>query len=328
MKPFKSYVVSQNENGEYVGEIKDASFGEDSKGEVIIKVKYSSLNYKDALSSTGNKGVTRNYPHTPGIDAAGIIESTEGSKFKVGDEVIVTGYDLGMNTKGGYGEYIKVPESWVVALPKNLTLKESMAYGTAGMTAGLSVDKIVKNVPVGKKIVVTGATGGVGSLSVAILSKLGYSVTCVTGKMEEEAMLKKLGAHTVISRETFMENSNKAMLRPVWDGGIDTVSGAMLTQIIKSLNYHGAVTCCGMVTSQSFESSIFPFILRGISLFGIDSVECDIAEKQYIWDKLSGEWKLDSLLDSVTEIELPQLNDYVKMILSGKHKGRTIVKIS
>lgn len=326
---FKSMVVTETKDKEYKREIKNKSMIDLPKGDVIVHVKYSSLNYKDALSSIGNKGVTREYPHTPGIDAAGIIVDSKNDKFKVGEKVIITGYDLGMNTSGGYQEYIRIPSEWIVKLPKGLSLKESMIYGTAGFTAALSVYKLVNSgvKPEDGDILVTGATGGVGSTAISILTKLNYSVIAATGKLDEKEMLLSLGAKDIVDRRELDDISGKAILKGRWAGVIDTVGGNMLSTAIKSVNYGGSVTCCGNVLSAELSTSIYPFILRGISLFGIDSVQCDMNTRITIWDKLAKDWKVDNINDNVEEVSLEGLNEKIYQMLKGKHTGRNIVNL-
>jgi len=326
---FKAMLVTENQDNTFKREIVNKKIGELSEGDVLINVKYSSLNYKDALSATGNKGVTRNYPHTPGIDAAGIVMESNSTKFKAEDKVIVTGYDLGMNTSGGFGEYIRVPSSWVVKLPENLSLKESMVYGTAGFTAALSVYKLINSgvKPNDGDILVTGATGGVGSIAISILSKLSYTVVAATGKTEEEEMLLSLGAKEVINRKEIIDDSGRPLLKSKWAGVIDTVGGNILATAIKSTMYGGAVTCCGNVASHEFSTSVYPFILRGVSLIGIDSVQCNMDTRLKIWDLLSSKWKSNKLNECVVEVSLEDLNERIDMILEGKHKGRTIINL-
>ncbi|MGO3018883.1 MAG: YhdH/YhfP family quinone oxidoreductase [Anaerococcus sp.] len=328
-KEFKSMVVTETKDKEYKREIKNKSISDLPKGDVLINVKYSSLNYKDALSSIGNKGVTRKYPHTPGIDAAGIIAESENDRFKVGEKVFVTGYDLGMNTSGGYQEYIRVPSEWVVKLPENLSLKESMIYGTAGFTAALSVYKLIKSgvKPEDGNVLVTGATGGVGSTAISILSKLTYNVTAATGKLDEKEILLKLGAKDIIDRRNLDDHSGKALLKEQWSGVIDIVGGNMLSTAIKSVKYGGSVTCCGNVLSGELSTSIYPFILRGVSLLGIDSVECDMDTRIKIWENLANDWKIDNLTDNVEEVALEDLNNKIDLMLEGNHTGRTIVNL-
>lgn len=326
---FKALLVSEINEKEFQRQIITKQIQYLPEGDILINVKYSSLNYKDALSATGNKGVTRNYPHTPGIDAAGVVVESNNHTLKVGDKVIVTGYDLGMNTPGGYGEYIRVPAEWVVKLPENLSLRESMIFGTAGFTAALSVYKLVNSgvKPDDGDILVTGATGGVGSIAISILNRIGYNVIAATGKADEKEMLLGIGAKNIVDRKEIDDDSGKALLKGRWAGVIDTVGGNMLATAIKSTNYGGSVTCCGNVASNEFLTSIYPFILRGVTLIGIDSVQCPMDIRLKIWDILSSDWKPNNLNDNVDEVSLYGLNKKIDMILAGKHKGRTIVNL-
>ena len=299
------------------------------KGDLLIKVQYSSLNYKDAMSAKGIPGVTRNYPHTPGIDAAGIVELSKDENFKEGDEVIVTGYDLGMNTPGGFGEYVSVPSNWAIALPEGLTAREAMALGTAGLTAGLSVHALesYRNYVglSGTKSIVTGATGGVGSVAVMLLSKLGSEVTAVTGKKGQLDFLSSIGATHVMSREELAETARKPIGKSIWDIGVDVVSGDILSLLLTSLNPGGAVACSGLVGGPSFESSIFPFILRGNALLGIDSVEIALEEKNHIWEHFASDWKIN-LDNSIKAIGLEDLPNEIETIYNGDQIGRVLVQ--
>ncbi|MGL5377555.1 MAG: YhdH/YhfP family quinone oxidoreductase [Cetobacterium sp.] len=324
---FKSFLITE-ENGNFNRDIVEKEIKDLPNHDVFIKVEYSSLNYKDALSSTGNKGVTRNYPHTPGIDAAGVVVESNNENIKVGAEVIVTGYDFGMNTSGGYQEYIRVPAEWVIELPKEMSLKESMIYGTAGLTAAISVYKLIVKgdvKPEDGEILVTGSTGGVGSVAIKILKKLGYEVVAITGKAEDDYLIK-IGAKRVLNRDEFNDTS-RPMLRGVYAGAIDTVGGNILSTVIKSLKYNGVVTACGNAAGISFESSVFPFILRGVTLYGVDSVEISRAERDLLWNKLATEWKVDNLDEIVSEIGLEGLSEKIDSILSGKNVGRVLVKL-
>ena len=324
---YKAFRVEEKD-GNFISSVKEIAFTALEQGEILIKVHYSSLNYKDALSSSGNKGVTRNYPHTPGIDAAGTVVSSESTKFKISDNVIVTSYDLGMNTDGGFAEYVKVTEDWVVKLPENLSMKEAMTIGTAGLTAGMSVFRLSEMVkPTDGAIVVSGATGGVGSTSIAILKKMGYKTVAITGKESEIDFLKNLGADEIIMRKDFEEMAKKPLLKPLFAGGIDTVGGEILENIIKSTNLMGVVTCCGNVASPKLELTVFPFILRGVTLIGIDSQNYPMTYREKIWNKLANEWKNDRLTEASAEISLQELNEKIALMLQGKLKGRTLVNL-
>ncbi len=299
------------------------------EGDLLIRVLYSSLNYKDALSATGNKGVTRAFPHTPGIDAAGVVQWCSDGTFRKGEEVVVTGYDLGMNTPGGFGQYIRVPSAWAVRLPAGLTLRESMALGTAGFTAALCVLGLehggVK--PGHGEVVVTGATGGVGSVAVAILGQSGYTVSAVTGKPEAGEYLRSLGATTVLERSAVLEGSDRPMMKERWAGAVDVAGGEILAAIVKAARYGGVVTCCGLVGSADLSLNVFPFILRGVSLVGIDSVQVPMEPRVRVWEKLAGPWKPANLEDTVTEITLEELDGKIDAILQGKVQGRTVVNL-
>jgi acrylyl-CoA reductase (NADPH) len=325
---FKAYVVEEGDDGSFSGEVQDKSISELPPGDVTVRVKFSSLNYKDALSATGNRAVTKTYPHTPGIDAAGIVEESNAENIPQGTPVIVTSYDLGMNTPGGFGQYIRVPADWVVPLPTGLTLKESMIFGTAGFTAGLSVLKLTASVkPEHGPIVVTGATGGVGSVAAAILSKLGYAVSGVSGKPNAKEFLGPLGVEKIIGREAFLENSHRPLLKPLWAGAVDTVGGDMLATAIKSTHPLGVVTCCGNVASPQLPITVFPFILRGVSLMGVNSQGCPMDIRKNVWTKLSHDWKFDGLERICQEISLQGLGDRIETILKGRSLGRTVVRV-
>ena len=324
---FKALVIEETED-KYTITIKQRKLDDLPDNDLLIKVSYSSLNYKDALSATGNKGVTRNYPHTPGIDAVGTVVSDANGKFSQGDNVIVTSYDLGMNTDGGFAEYIRVPTEWAVALPEGMSPKTSMLFGTAGFTAAQSISSIVEKVsPQDGEILVTGATGGVGSLSVAILSKIGYRVCAVTGKKEARDYLEKIGADSVITREELNSGADRPMLKPRWAGVVDCVGGDMLTTAIKSTLPLGVITSCGMAASPNLVMTVFPFILRGVSLVGIDSQNCPMPLREALWKKMADEWLPDNLETIEKTIHLEQLAENIEAMLEGKQLGRTLVEL-
>jgi acrylyl-CoA reductase (NADPH) len=325
---FKAYVVKEDDDGTFYGAVQDETVNELPPGEVTVRVQYSSLNYKDALSATGNRAVTKTYPHTPGIDAAGIVMESDAENILQGTPVIVTSYDLGMNTPGGFGQYIRVPADWVVPLPTGLSLRESMIFGTAGFTAGLSVMKLTASVkPEHGPIVVTGATGGVGSVAAAILSKLGYAVTGVSGKQNAAEFLGPLGVKKIIGREAFLENSHRPLLKPLWAGAVDTVGGEPLATAIKSTHPLGVVTCCGNAASPELPITVFPFILRGVSLMGVNSQSCPMNIRKNAWEKLSHDWKFHGLERICQEISLHELRDRIEAILKGRLLGRTVVRL-
>jgi len=326
---FKAMVVSEKADQKFIREIKQKELSDLPAGELLIEVKYSSLNYKDALSASGNKGVTRKYPHTPGIDAAGVIATSSTSQFGAGDQVIVTGFDLGMNTAGGFGQYIRVPASWAVKLPQGMTLKESMAYGTAGLTAALCVMRLMafgfsKD---SGEVLVTGATGGVGSVAVGILAKLGFDVVAATGKTDEKDFLTQLGAKTIISREEANDTSGRPLQKGRWAGVVDAVGGNILATAIKSTKYGGLVAACGNTMSADLAVSVYPFILRGVSLLGVDSVEIPMNTRLRTWQKLAHDWKFD-LSGFVSECALEELSPKIDLILKGGIRGREVVDLS
>ncbi len=324
---YKSLIVEELQKNEFTRKVKNVHINDLPDNDVLIRVHYSSLNYKDALSATGNKGVTQKYPHTPGIDAAGIVEESQTDTFKKGEKVIVTSYDLGMNTPGGFGQYIRVPEEWVVKLPQGLDLKQSMIFGTAGFTAGMSIDRLIQSItPEHGPILVTGATGGVGSLAAGILAHMGYSVTAVSGK-KDTTLLDQLGVKQVIDRDTFLENTKSPMLKEQWAGVIDTVGGQILATAIKAAKQDAVVTCCGNVASFDLPMNVFPFILRGVSLLGIDSQHCPMDLRSHIWEKLSTDWKFSEFENIYQEISLEQLPHKIKEILKGALQGRTLVNL-
>jgi putative YhdH/YhfP family quinone oxidoreductase len=323
---FRALVVKETSDGTFVQSIKQRALADLPAGEVLVRVAYSSLNYKDALSASGNRAVTRTYPHTPGIDAAGSVVESTAAAVQPGDAVIVTSYDLGMNTPGGFGQYIRVPSSWVVPLPAGLTLKESMILGTAGLTAGLSVAKLTTAVsPAEGPVLVTGATGGVGSVAVAILARLGYEVVAVSGKPDAESYLQGLGAKEVIGREQLADHGDRPLLKVRWAGVIDTVGGGMLSAAIKSTQPGGLVTCCGNVASAELNLTVYPFILRGITLAGIDSQGCPMDLRQKVWDSLADAWKFSGLESLCRLSTLEELSGHIEAILQGRLKGRIVV---
>lgn len=328
---FKAMVVSEAGERQYDRNIAPKTIDDLPPGDVVVQVHYSSLNYKDALSACGNRGVTRNYPHTPGIDAAGVVAESTRGQFKPGDQVIVTSYDLGMNTAGGFGQYIRVPADWVVPLPDGLTLRESMCYGTAGFTAALSIYQLEFHgiTPDVGEVLVSGATGGVGSIAVGMLAKMGYQVAAVNGRQKDETdYLKTLGAQTIISVEEATDQSGRPLLKTRWGAGVDTVGGDILATTIKSSAPYAVVTTCGNIASPDLPINVYPFILRGIALVGIDSQNCPMPLRQSTWKKIASDWKIPKMEQVVTEIGLDDLNQRIEMMLAGKHRGRSIVKLT
>ena len=329
MSTYKAFEVREETEKNFVGTIVEKSALELAEGSVSIEVCYSSVNYKDALSASGSKAVTREYPHVPGIDAAGTVLASTDSNFAVGDEVVVTGYDLGMNTAGGFGQQVTVPGGWVTKLPVGLSLRDSMVLGTAGLTAGLCVNKLLLNgiTPEAWKVLVTGATGGVGIIACALLVKLGFEVVASTGKLAEAAKLTALGVSEVISREAFSEENPRPMLKESYAAAVDVAGGTTLVNVIKSLSYGGSVAACGLVDSPALSATVLPFILRGVNLLGVDSVELPLAQKQQVWNLFANEWALtdiDSLAETIVLAELPAV---LAKVLAGGAIGRYVLDL-
>ncbi|MGM8886820.1 YhdH/YhfP family quinone oxidoreductase [Psychrobacter sp. 1U2] len=326
----KAFVVKKSEDKNFSSSIQEVPVPKCGEDEVVIKATYSSLNYKDALSSIGNPGVTRKFPHITGIDVAGVVHETTSDAFAVGEKVLVTGYDLGMNTDGGHAEFVKVPASWVARLPMGITDKDIMTFGTAGLTAALSVNELINNgvKPEDGEVLVTGATGGVGSIAISILSKIGFNVVAVSGKETQIEYLKQIGATEVILRQDFNENAKKPMMAERYAGVVDTVGGEILANALKYIKYDGVATCCGLTASHELNTNVFPFILRGVRLIGIDSVECELDKKQTAWNKLADEWKVETLASITNEIALEDIKATYQLMLEGQSVGRYVVKIS
>lgn len=320
---FKAWRVEE-QDGNFKGAEQTLSTADLPAGEVLIKVSHSSLNYKDALSASGNKGVSRSFPHTPGIDAAGeVVESATGAPA-VGSQVIVTGYDLGMNTDGGFGEYIRVPATWCVPMPEGWNASTAMVYGTAGLTAGLCVQKLLTMGarPEQGKVAVSGASGAVGSVSVELLAKLGFEVVAISGKAADS--LKSLGAAEVVGRDALAEDK-KPMLKPAFANAVDTVGGTPLAELLKQILPGGSVSCCGLVAGPQLQTTVLPFILRGVNLLGVDSVEIPLAEKETVWDKFAGDWKCPKAEASAKRIGRADLDSALKAFLEGESAGKIVL---
>jgi acrylyl-CoA reductase (NADPH) len=330
MGSFRAFWVEKQENGTFSRRIVERDSSELPAGDLLIDVRYSSLNYKDGLSASGSPGVTRNYPHTPGIDAAGVVVDSASGAFQPGDEVIVIGFDLGMNTPGGFGQLIRVPAGWAVKRPAGLDLKESMMLGTAGFTAALAVHKLTSAgmKPDGGPVLVTGATGGVGSIAVKLLALLGFEVTAVSGKPDQADYLHELGAAQVLGRDALQQGSERPLLKEQWGGAVDTVGGDMLFNAVKSLRYGCSLAACGLVAGPAFSATVLPFILRHVNLLGVDSVQLPVDQKREIWQRLAGDWKLDKLVDLTTPLSLDTLSEAIDRILAGRMVGRGVVDLS
>jgi acrylyl-CoA reductase (NADPH) len=324
---FACYMVRKGADGRVTANVETITLDDLPAGDVLVRVAYSSLNYKDALACQGHPGVVRTFPHVPGIDCAGTIAESTSSNYRPGDEVLVTGYDLGAGHWGGFAAYVRVPADWIVPLPSGLPVRDAMIYGTAGFTAAQCVDAIVGRGigPDRGPVVVTGSTGGVGSIAVAILAKLGYEVAAVTRKTEHHDFLRRLGAKAILGRDEVADTTDRPLLPARWAAAVDTVGGQPLATVLRSIDHRGCVAACGLVAGTELEMTVYPFILRGVTLAGIDSAKCPRPERLEMWKKLSGPWHVDQLNDIAHEVTLDELPDRVQQILAGKTVGRTIV---
>lgn len=327
--PFQALVVRVKPDDSYGREVEDKEVGQLPDGDVLVRVRYSSLNYKDALSASGNKGVTRKYPHTPGIDAAGIVQESADNRFREGEEVLVCGYDLGMNTDGGFGQFIRVPGDWVMPKPQGLSALQCMQIGTAGFTAAQCVTALTTSglCPDKGRILVTGATGGVGSFAVALLYRLGFTVTAVTGKQEARPFLSALGASDFLDRTQATVGAERMLLRERWAGVIDTVGGDILATAIKSTGYDGTVACCGNAMAAELALNVYPFILRAVKLQGIDSAQCPMARREQIWKRLATDWKVPGMNDICRTVSLHDIIPCIEQMLAGKLTGRIVINL-
>lgn len=329
MQPFHALVVNKEED-EFSIEIQKLTLQDLPEGEVLIRVHYSGVNYKDSLAAIPNGNIVTKYPFVPGIDLAGVVVSSEDSRFQEGDEVIATSYEIGVSHFGGYSEYARIPAKWVVPLPKGLSLKEAMIIGTAGFTAALSVQRLEENRVTLEKgaVLVTGATGGVGSFAVSILSTLGFKVEASTGKESEQAYLKQLGATSIISREEVFDGKIRALGKQKWAAAIDPVGGEQLASLLSQIYYGGSVAASGLTGGTKLPTTVFPFILRGINLLGIDSVNCPMETRLELWDRLATDFKPANLEQFIQEeVTLEQLPTVLPTLLKGQARGRILVKL-
>ena len=324
---FKAFRIV-NDGGKIHGSIVNATLEELTPGDVVIEARYSSVNYKDALAGTGTGKILRRFPLIGGIDVAGVVASSSDSRFREGEEVLVTGYDLGVSQDGGYAGYARVPADWVVPVPHDLTLFEAMALGTAGFTAGLSVLRLERNGlrPSSGKVVVTGSTGGVGSIAIAALSRLGYDVTAITGKDDAQEYLRQLGARDVLSRAT-LEMGTRPLEKARWAGAVDAVGGDMLAWLTRTTDHWGGIASSGLTGGVDLHTTVMPFILRGVSLIGIDSVGCPMEIRTEVWRRLATDMKPGALHTVAQEISLEGLHDAFATLLAGKARGRFVVNL-
>ena len=327
---FRAYIV--NKTGEsFTAGINELTLADLPLGEVLIKVAYSGVNYKDGLASIPEGRVARSYPLVPGIDLSGVVVESNDSRFNPGDEVLATSYELGVSHYGGYSEYARVKADWVVPLPAGLTLKEAMALGTAGFTAALAIYQLEKNglKPQNGPVLVTGATGGVGSIGINILSALGYTVAASTGKTSEHDYLKELGASEILSREETSTESNRPLEKERWAGSLDSVGGSTLAYLIRTTRYGGSIAAYGNTGGTNLNTTVFPFILRAINLLGIDSVNCPMELRRQLWSRLASDYKPRHLLDMIgQEAPFEELPQALTTILKGEARGHTIIRMS
>ncbi len=298
-------------------------------GEVVIRAAYSSVNYKDALAASGTAKIVRRFPCVGGIDVAGVVESSTDARFKTGDEVLVTGYDMGVAHDGGYAEHVRVPADWVVRVPRGMSLLESMVLGTAGFTAALAIHRLEQNDmrPENGKVVVTGATGGVGSLAVVMLSHLGYHVVAITGKDSEYDYLKSLGAAEVMGRRDIDMTSTRSLESAQWAGALDAVGGTTLSWLIRTMQQNGVIASFGNAGGVELNTTVMPFILRGVRLIGIDSAATAMPLRQVIWRRLSTELHTQKLGILAHTVAFEQLPLVFEKMLRGETRGRNVVKI-
>lgn len=329
MTAFQAFVVHKTEDRQFRHSVDQRDTDELPAGDLLVRVHYSSINYKDCLSCAGNPAVTRRFPHTPGVDAAGVVEVSGATRFKAGDQVVLTSNGMGENTPGGFGQYVRVPADWVMPLPEGLSLHESMIFGTAGYTAALCIEALQHNGhgPRDGPIAVSGATGGVATMAVAMLARQGYQTVAATGKPEAHAFLASIGASKIIGREGVDERSGRNLLMPAWAGAIDTVGGNTLATLIKKCQERGTVVATGNIGSQRLEMTVLPFILRGVRLAGVFAQGTDMATRERVWARMAGEWKPDTLANLVTTIGLDELSATVKRILAGAQTGRVVISL-
>ncbi|WP_163539875.1 acryloyl-CoA reductase [Gracilibacillus sp. YIM 98692] len=326
---FEALVVNKQED-QFSVDIQKLSLEDLPEGEVLIDVHYSGVNYKDSLAAIPNGNIVKNYPFVPGIDLAGVVVSSTDSRFQEGDEVIATSYEIGVSHFGGYSEYARVRADWVVPLPKGLTLKEAMVIGTAGFTAALSVQRLEENglSPNEGNILVTGATGGVGSFAVSVLANLGYKVEASTGKESEQAYLKELGAASVITRDEVYDGKIKPLNKQKWAAAVDPVGGEQLASLLSQIQYGGAVAVSGLTAGVKFPATVFPFILRGVDLLGIDSVYCPMENRLKVWERLASDFKPANIETFIQkEVALHDLPDVLPTLLKGEARGRILVNL-
>jgi len=329
MAKFKAYRI-YNVDGKVQARLVDTTLDELDPGEVVLKTAFSSVNYKDALAATGAGKIIRRFPCIGGVDASGTVISSTDSRIKEGDRVICTSYDLGVAHDGGYSEYLRVPAAWVVPLPNGLTLFEAMAVGTAGFTAALAVERMEHDglSPANGSVIVTGATGGVGSIAIDILAGAGYSVVALTGKAGETEYLKRLGAKEIVVRSSLDLSKIKPLDKATWAGAVDNLGGDVLAWLASTMQIGGTLASIGLAAGHALNTTVMPFILRGVSLLGIDSVNAPMAVRQRVWQRLASDLKPRHLNDMCNTVALEQLPAVFETILKAQARGRTVVKLA
>jgi putative YhdH/YhfP family quinone oxidoreductase len=328
MASFNAYRIF-NEDGKVVSRLVQMTLDQLDPGEVVIKTAFSSINYKDALAATGAGKIIRRFPCVGGIDGCGTVVSSTDPRFKEGDPVIATSYDIGVAHDGGYAEYMRLPAGWVVPLPKGMSLFESMALGTAGYTAGLAVVRMEHEglKPANGPVIVTGATGGVGSVAVDILAAAGYHVVALTGKEAESGYLKQLGAKEVMLRSQLDLAKVKPLDKATWAGAVDNLGGDVLSWLASTMNIGGALASIGLAASHTFNTTVMPFILRGVTLLGIDSVNTPMEVRRKVWERLAGDLKPRHLQSMAITVELSGMAPVFDKILKSQFKGRAVVRV-
>jgi acrylyl-CoA reductase (NADPH) len=328
VQTFKAYRTFQDDT-RILSRFVDLSLDDLDAGDVVIRTKYSTINYKDALSYSGAGRIMRKYPTVAGIDMAGTVERSNDPRWKRGDKVIVTGYDMGVSHDGGYAEYVRVPADWVVRRPESMTAFDAMTLGTAGFTAALAIHLMLHNGldPANGPVAVTGATGGVGSVAIEILSKLGYQVTAITGKQEGVHYLREIGASDVLLRQSLDVGKVKPLDKATWAGAVDNLGGDLLAWLLSTAKVGGRVAAVGLAADMKLSTSVAPFILRGVQLLGVDSVNCPMDLRQRLWNKLAVDWRPDRVHDQVRTIDFDELPTHFDAYLKGTVRGRTVVRI-
>ncbi len=327
---FKALIVNKSEDGQISQTLQNINETDLPEGNVTVDIAYSSVNYKDGLCLTGGGGLVRKFPHVPGIDFAGTVSTSDDTRYAPGDEVVLTGWRVGESHWGGYAQKARVNADWLVPLPDGLSARDAMGVGTAGLTAMLAIQVLEDHGLTPKKgeVLVTGASGGVGSVATAILANLGYQVAAVTGRPETATYLKSLGASRIVAREDISETTKRPLESETWAGCIDAVGGSMLARVLGQINYGGSVAAIGLAGGAALPTTVIPFLLRGVNLLGIDSVMQPYANRVNAWNRLARDLPMEKLGDVIAEIPLEDVVSLGPKILAGQVQGRTIVNVT